>query len=106
MKRSRSIELVLMGTMPLLLSACGDGPAQQPQNAFAYQNLQQCGQRGKGQRGYLREGLRGCRAGPVSATGPRYNTLGELPGAVRLRPVSARPDVVGMPGSCPRWQAS
>jgi uncharacterized protein YgiB involved in biofilm formation len=45
MKRSRSIQLVLMGTVPLLLSACDDG--QQPQGALAYQDLQQCISDGK-----------------------------------------------------------
>jgi len=49
MKRSKSIELVLMGTMPLLLTACGDSGAQPPapQSTLAYQNLQQCVSEGK-----------------------------------------------------------
>jgi uncharacterized protein YgiB involved in biofilm formation len=45
MKRSRSIQLVLMGTAPLLLSAC-DNPAPpappRPQTTLAYQGLTQC----------------------------------------------------------------
>jgi uncharacterized protein YgiB involved in biofilm formation len=76
MKRSRSIELVLMGTMPLLLSACGDGPAQQPQNAFAYQNLQQCISEGKVSADVCEKAY----ADAVQAQyrdGPRYSTLGE-----------------------------
>ena len=76
MKRSRSIELVLMGTMPLLLSACGDGSAQQPQNTFAYQNLQQCINEGKVSADICEKAY----ADAVQAQyrdGPRYNTLGE-----------------------------
>jgi len=50
MKRSRSIQLVLMGTVPLLLSAC-DPPAPPaappPQAAVAYQGLTQCISDGK-----------------------------------------------------------
>jgi uncharacterized protein YgiB involved in biofilm formation len=46
MKRSRSIELVLMGTVPLLLSACDHPAPPQPQPAaqatVAYQGLTQC----------------------------------------------------------------
>ena len=43
MKRSRSIELALMGTVPLLLAACDQpSPIQQQQSALLYQNLQQC----------------------------------------------------------------
>jgi uncharacterized protein YgiB involved in biofilm formation len=46
MKRSRSIELALMSTVPLLLSACdASAPAAHaaaPGNALAYENLQQC----------------------------------------------------------------
>jgi uncharacterized protein YgiB involved in biofilm formation len=44
MKRSRSIELALMGTVPLLLSAC-DAPAPPvpaAEHPLAYQDLQQC----------------------------------------------------------------
>ncbi|HTV50825.1 MAG TPA: DUF1190 domain-containing protein [Steroidobacteraceae bacterium] len=41
MKRSRSIELALMGSVPLLLAAC-DPPAAEQQSALLYQNLQQC----------------------------------------------------------------
>lgn len=51
MKRSRSIELVLMGTVPLLLSACDQPsppqPQPQPQTAMAYQGLTQCISDGK-----------------------------------------------------------
>lgn len=39
MKRSRAIELTLMGTVPLLVAGCGGPP---PQSALLYQNLQQC----------------------------------------------------------------
>jgi uncharacterized protein YgiB involved in biofilm formation len=76
MKRSRSIELVLMGTMPLLLSACGDGSTQQPQNTFAYQNLQQCINEGKLSADVCAKAY----ADAVQAQyrdGPRYSTLGE-----------------------------
>jgi uncharacterized protein YgiB involved in biofilm formation len=49
MKRSRSIELVLMGTVPLLLSACDNPspPPAQPQTTMAYQGLAQCISDGK-----------------------------------------------------------
>src|ERR1700730_12704781 len=76
MKRSRSIELVLMGTMPLLLSAFRDCSAQQPQNAFAYQNLQQCINEGKVSADVCEKAY----ADAVQAQyrdGPRYNTLAE-----------------------------
>ena len=42
MKRSRSIELVLMGTVPLLLSACARPSPPQPQTTVAYQGLAKC----------------------------------------------------------------
>ncbi len=42
MKRSRSIELALMGTVPLLLAACDQPSAAQQQSALLYQSLQQC----------------------------------------------------------------
>jgi uncharacterized protein YgiB involved in biofilm formation len=42
MKRSRSIQLVLMGTVPLLLAACDDPSPPPPQTALAYQGLTQC----------------------------------------------------------------
>ncbi|MEJ0005339.1 MAG: DUF1190 domain-containing protein [Steroidobacteraceae bacterium] len=51
MKRSRSIQLVLMGTVPLLLSACDHPPSPpappSPQAAVAYQGLTQCISDGK-----------------------------------------------------------
>jgi len=49
MKRSRSIQLLLMGTAPLLLSACDNPspPQPQPQTALAYQGLTQCISDGK-----------------------------------------------------------
>ncbi|HTV80830.1 MAG TPA: DUF1190 domain-containing protein [Steroidobacteraceae bacterium] len=48
MKRSRSIQLVLMGTAPLLLSACDPPPPQAPaQTSLAYQGLAQCISDGK-----------------------------------------------------------
>jgi uncharacterized protein YgiB involved in biofilm formation len=75
MKRSRSIELVLMGTMPFLLSACDDGSAQQPQS-FAYQGLQQCINDGKVSADVCEKAY----ADAVQALyrdGPRYSTLGE-----------------------------
>ena len=40
MKRSRSIELAVMGAVPLLLAACGPPHAEQP--TVTYQSLQQC----------------------------------------------------------------
>jgi uncharacterized protein YgiB involved in biofilm formation len=46
MKRSRSIELVLIGTVPLLLAACDQAP-QPSQPALLYQSLQQCISEGK-----------------------------------------------------------
>jgi uncharacterized protein YgiB involved in biofilm formation len=51
MKRSRSIQLVLMGTVPLLLSACDPPSPPQPQSTaaptVAYQGLAQCISDGK-----------------------------------------------------------
>jgi uncharacterized protein YgiB involved in biofilm formation len=51
MKRSRSIELVLMGTVPLLLSACEPPSPPRPQptaaSTVAYQGLAQCISDGK-----------------------------------------------------------
>jgi uncharacterized protein YgiB involved in biofilm formation len=47
MKRSRTIELVLMGTVPLLLSACDNPSPPQPQTTLAYQGLTQCISDGK-----------------------------------------------------------
>ena len=88
MKRSRSIELVLMGTMPFLLSACDDGSAQQPQS-FAYQGLQQCINDGKVSADVCEKAY----ADAVQAQyrdGPRYNTLGECQaqfGSDQCRPV-------------------
>jgi uncharacterized protein YgiB involved in biofilm formation len=77
MKRSKSIGLVAMGTVPLLLSACG-GPTQQPQpqSTLAYQGLQQCISDGK-------VGADICEKAYADAVqaqyreGPRYNTLAE-----------------------------
>lgn len=46
MKRSRSIELALMGTVPLLLAAC-DQPRAPHETALLYQSLQQCISEGK-----------------------------------------------------------
>jgi len=46
MKRSRSIELALMGTVPLLLAAC-DPAREPPGSALLYQSLQQCISEGK-----------------------------------------------------------
>ena len=42
MKRSRSIELAVMGTMPLLLAACDQPSPAQQQSTVLYQSLQQC----------------------------------------------------------------
>jgi uncharacterized protein YgiB involved in biofilm formation len=51
MKRSRSIELVLMGTVPLLLSACDPPSPPPPQSTaastVAYQGLAECIKDGK-----------------------------------------------------------
>ena len=48
MKRSRSIQLVLMGTVPLLLAACDHpSPTSAPQTTVAYQGLTQCISDGK-----------------------------------------------------------
>ena len=46
MKRSRSIELALMGAVPLLLAAC-DQPREPARPALLYQSLQQCISEGK-----------------------------------------------------------
>ena len=78
MKRSRSIQLVLIGTVPLLLSAC-DGPASQApqqQSTLAYQDLKQCIGDGK-------VGADICEKAYADAVqaqyreGPRYSTLGD-----------------------------
>lgn len=45
MKRSRTIELALMGTVPFLAAGCAQPPP--PQSALLYQNLQQCVREGK-----------------------------------------------------------
>lgn len=45
MKRSRTIELALMGGVPLLIAGCNAPSAQQ--SALLYQNLQQCVRDGK-----------------------------------------------------------
>jgi uncharacterized protein YgiB involved in biofilm formation len=49
MKRSRSIELALMGSVPLLLSACGQMPPPAPPAppTVAYRDLAQCISDGK-----------------------------------------------------------
>jgi uncharacterized protein YgiB involved in biofilm formation len=76
MKRSRSIQLVLMGTVPLLLSACDDSPSQQAQGTLAYQNLQQCVSEGKVSAAICEKAY----AEAVDAQyryGPRYGTLAE-----------------------------
>ncbi|MGH8261764.1 MAG: DUF1190 domain-containing protein, partial [Steroidobacteraceae bacterium] len=44
MKRSRTIELALMGTVPLLMAGCDRTP---PLSAQLYRNLQQCVREGK-----------------------------------------------------------
>jgi uncharacterized protein YgiB involved in biofilm formation len=78
MKRSRSIELVLMGTVPLLLSAC-DGPsAHTPpaQSTLAYQDLKQCISDGKVSTDICEKAY----ADAVQAQyrdGPRYSTMSE-----------------------------
>jgi uncharacterized protein YgiB involved in biofilm formation len=48
MKRSRTVQLAFMGTVPLLVTACG-GPAAgpRPDERLAYQDVQQCIQDGK-----------------------------------------------------------
>lgn len=75
MKRSRSIQLVLMGTVPLLLSACDDG-SQQATGTLAYQDLQQCISDGK-------VGADVCEKAYAEAVqaqyrnGPHYGTLAE-----------------------------
>jgi uncharacterized protein YgiB involved in biofilm formation len=46
MKRSRTIELALMGSVPLLLAAC-DSAREPPRPALLYQSLQQCINEGK-----------------------------------------------------------
>ena len=78
MKRSKSIELVLMGTVPLLLTACGDGTAQAPapQSTLAYQNLQQCVSEKKVSADICEKAY----ADAVDAqyrNGPHYSTQGE-----------------------------
>src|SRR5262249_16944097 len=79
MKRSKSIELVLIGTMPLRLTACGDGnapPPPAPQSTLAYQNLQQCVSEGKVSADICEKAY----ADAVDAqyrSGPHYNTQNE-----------------------------
>lgn len=46
MKRSRTVQLAFMGSMPLLITACG-GPGPGPDERLAYQDVQQCIQDGK-----------------------------------------------------------
>ncbi len=80
MKRSRSIQLVLMGTVPLLLSACDNpSPPQaqpQPQTAMAYQGLTQCINDGKVSADICEKAY----ADAVAAQyrdGPRFDSLGD-----------------------------
>jgi uncharacterized protein YgiB involved in biofilm formation len=77
MKRSRSIQLVLMGTVPLLLSAC-DGPAAQapPQSTLAYQDLKQCIGDGKVSTEICEKAYADAVQEQYRA-GPRFGTLGE-----------------------------
>ncbi|HTY93036.1 MAG TPA: DUF1190 domain-containing protein [Steroidobacteraceae bacterium] len=81
MKRSRSIELVLMGTVPLLLSACDQPsppapPAPPPQASVAYHDLAQCIADGK-------VGADICEKAYADAVqaqyrdGPRFDSQGE-----------------------------
>ena len=82
MKRSRSIELVLMGTVPLLLSACDNPsppqaqPQQQQQANVAYQGLAQCISDGKVSADICEKAY----ADAVQAQyrdGPRFDSLGD-----------------------------
>ena len=78
MKRSRSIELVFMGTVPLLLSACDNPspPQAQPQTAMAYQGLTQCINDGKVSADVCEKAY----ADAVAAQyrdGPRFDSLGD-----------------------------
>jgi uncharacterized protein YgiB involved in biofilm formation len=76
MKRSRSIELVLMGTVPLLLSACDDGSYPPPQSTLAYRDLQQCVSEGKVSADICEKAY----SDAVEAqyrNGPHYGTLAE-----------------------------
>ena len=80
MKRSRSIELVLMGTVPLLLSACDHPSPPQPQPApqatVAYQGLAQCISDGKVSADICEKAY----ADAVQAQyrdGPRFDSLGD-----------------------------
>ncbi len=47
MKRSRTIELALMGTVPFLATGCAQPAPPPSQSALLYQNLQQCVREGK-----------------------------------------------------------
>jgi uncharacterized protein YgiB involved in biofilm formation len=72
-KRSKSIQLVLMGTVPLLLSACDEPHAR---NTLAYQDLQQCISDGKVSADVCEKAY----ADAVEAQyrdGPRYGTLAQ-----------------------------
>jgi len=85
MKRSQSIQLVLMGTVPLLLSACdGRATAQTPQQStLAYQDLKQCVSDGKVSTDICEKAY----ADAVQAQyrdGPRYSTLGDLQNFIKL----------------------
>ena len=76
MKRSRSIELVLMGTVPLLLSACDHPTPPQPQTTVAYQGLAQCISDGKVSADICEKAY----ADAVQAQyrdGPRFNSLAD-----------------------------
>jgi uncharacterized protein YgiB involved in biofilm formation len=76
MKRSRSIELVLMGTVPLLLSACDNPSPPQAQTTLAYQGLTQCISDGKVSADICEKAY----ADAVQAQyrdGPRYDSLAD-----------------------------
>jgi uncharacterized protein YgiB involved in biofilm formation len=78
MKRSKSIQLVLMGTVPLLLSACDDGggSSQQRYSTLAYQGLQQCINDGKVSADICEKAYADAVAAQ-NRDGPRYGTLAE-----------------------------
>jgi len=73
MIRSRSIELALMGSMPLLLAACDQVPQRQQETALLYEDLQQCIADGKVSEDDCRKGYQ--QALDAERDAPHYDSL-------------------------------
>ena len=90
MKRSRSIELALMGTVPLLLSGCDQLPEPEQQSALLYQDLQQCIADGKVTADVCQKGYE--QALQARSAAPHYGSLAECEaefGYAQCRPASS-----------------